>query len=257
MALIRVNYYSSVLGMQRVMDVLLPQPPAGTPQKKYPVLYLLHGGRGDHTSWTRRSSIERYAMEKNIAVVMPSNDLGYYADMKYGFDFFRHTADELPRIVHEFFPAISDKREDTFVAGLSLGGFGAFKLGILRPERFAAAASLSGVMDLMWAYNGEYPDIAAAYGNIYGTAEEIADSENDLSAQMEKLIASGKEMPKFYMACGTEDFLYETNVRFRDRFAGRADLTYLEEPGTHEWGFWDRNIQRVLDWLPLSEKEGN
>ncbi|MBR6790791.1 MAG: esterase family protein [Oscillospiraceae bacterium] len=257
MALIRVNYYSSVLGMQRVMDVILPQPPAGTPQKKYPVLYLLHGGMGDHTSWTRRSSIERYAMEKNIAVVMPSNDLGYYADMKYGFDFFRHTADELPRIVHEFFPAISDRREDTFAAGLSMGGFGAFKLGILRPEKYAAVASLSGSLDLMWAYDGESTPITSVFRNIYGGKEDVAESENDLPLQMEKLIASGKEMPKFYMACGTEDFLYETNVRFRDRFAGRADLTYFEEPGTHEWGFWDRNIQRVLDWLPLSEKEGN
>lgn len=257
MALIRVNYYSSVLGMQRVMDVILPQPPAGTPQKKYPVLYLLHGGMGDHTSWTRRSSIERYAMEKNIAVVMPSNDLGYYADMKYGFDFFRHTADELPQIVHEFFPAISDKREDTFAAGLSMGGFGAFKLGILRPEKYAAVASLSGSLDLMWAYDGEPTAITSTFRNIYGGKEDVAGSENDLPLQMENLIASGKEMPKFYMTCGTEDFLYETNVRFRDRFAGRADLTYLEEPGTHEWGFWDRNIQRVLDWLPLSDKEGN
>ena len=256
MALIRVNYYSAVLGMQRTMDVILPQRPKGAAPEKVPVLYLLHGGMGDHTSWTRRSSIERYAMEKNIAVVMPSNDLGYYADMKYGFDFFLHTAYELPRIVHEFFPSVSDRREDTFAAGLSMGGFGAFKLGILRPDRFAAVASLSGALDLMWAYTGDPTAITSVFGNIYGTADEIAGSENDLPLQMEKLIASGKPMPKFYMACGTEDFLYETNVRFRDRFAGRLDLTYFEEPGTHEWGFWDRNIQRVLDWLPLGEKEG-
>ena len=261
MALIHVNYYSAALGMQRAMDVVLPQKQNGVGQQsgagngKYPVLYLLHGGSDDHTIWQRRTSIERYALERGLAVVMPSNDIGFYTDMQYGYDFFLHTADELPAIVREFFPGISSRREDTFAAGLSMGGFGAFKLGILRPEKFAAVASLSGAVDMLWAYpNGEHPDIDK-FEPLFGTRSDLVGSEDDLPVMMEQLIASGKDMPKFYMACGTEDFLYETNVRFRDRFADRVDLTWYEEPGTHEWGFWDRNIQRVLDWLPLKEKE--
>lgn len=263
MALIHVNYYSAVLEMQRAMDVILPQKQNGvgltstSGNEKYPVLYLLHGGSDDHTIWQRRTSIERYATQKGIAVVMPSNDLGFYADMKYGFDFFLHTADELPGIVHEFFPGISDKPEDTFAAGLSMGGFGAFKLGILRPDKFAAVASLSGAVDLLWSYPEDKPDEEpGVFGQIYGSRNDLIGSENDLLFQMEKLLKSGKPMPRFYMACGTEDFLYETNAAFRDRFIDRMDLTYYEEPGVHEWGFWDRNIQRVLEWLPLREKEG-
>lgn len=252
MALVHVHFYSSALGMQRAMDVVLPRRKDG---EKLPVLYLLHGGTDDHTIWQRKTSIERYAEERGLAVVMPSSDLGFYTDMKYGYDFFTFLADELPGIVAEFFPGVSQDPADTFAAGLSMGGFGAFKLGILRPGRFAAVASLSGMVDLNWVYpDPESPaPFRESYGWMYGDREEMVGSENDLPFQLEKRIASGEKMPRFYMACGTEDFLYETNVKFRDRFMGRMDLTYYEEPGTHEWGFWDRNIQRVLDWLPVRE----
>ena len=75
------------------------------------------------------------------------------------------------------------------------------------------------------------------------------------ASNMEEQIKAGVELPKFYMCCGTEDFLYQVNVKFHKQFEGRIDLTYFEEPGTHEWGFWDRNIQRILEWLPLEKKE--
>ncbi len=263
MALIHTHFFSAALGMQRTMEVVLPQKWDGVGQQsgaggeKFPVLYLLHGGSDDHTIWQRRTSIERYALEKGIAVIMPSTDLGFYADMKYGYDFFRFFSEELPLIVRDFFPGISTERKDTFVAGLSMGGFGAFKLGILCPERFAAAASLSGMLDLNWAYPDKDSNEARSpqFGNIYGTRDEMLGSVNDIPFQMQKLIESGKEMPKFFISCGTEDFLYDINTAFRDRFADSIDLTYHEEPGTHEWGYWDRNIQRVLDWLPIEKKE--
>ena len=133
-----------------------------------------------------------------------------------------------------------------------MGGFGTLKLGIMCPERFAAAASLSGMVDLVSWY-GENMD--RPFELIYGTKEEVAESINDLPYQLEQLIASGKSMPKFYMTCGTEDFLYPMNVSFRDRFKDRIDLTYHEEPGSHEWEYWDRNIQRIINWLPLKANE--
>jgi S-formylglutathione hydrolase FrmB len=183
---------------------------------------------------------------------MPATDLGFYADMKYGYDFWRFFGEEIFDIVHEFFPGLSTEREDTFVAGLSMGGFGTLKLGIMCPERFAAAASLSGMVDLVSWY-GENMD--RPFELIYGTKEEVAGSINDLPYQLEQLIASGKSMPKFYMTCGTEDFLYPMNVSFRDRFKDRIDLTYHEEPGSHEWEYWDRNIKRIINWLPIKANE--
>ena len=89
----------------------------------------------------------------------------------------------------------------------------------------------------------------------YGSKSEMEGSVNDIPFQMEKLIDSGKPMPKFYQAVGTEDFLYEINVQFRDRFQPRCDLTYTERPGTHEWGFWDEEIQKVIGWLPIRKEE--
>ena len=91
--------------------------------------------------------------------------------------------------------------------------------------------------------------------NAFGTLKETAESINDLPYCLEEQIKAGVELPKFFMCCGTEDFLYQVNVKFHKQFDGRIDLTYYEEPGVHEWGFWDRNIQRILEWLPLEKKE--
>lgn len=260
MALVHVHYFSTVLGMHRQMDVILPQRAngigvgSGAKQGPIPVLYLLHGGSDDHTIWQRRTSIERYALERGIAVIMPSTDLGFYTDMKYGSKFFTFFSQELPQIVHEFFPHLATDREHTFIAGLSMGGFGAVKLGILCPDQFAAVGSLSGMLDVCDRYARN--DIFPAYYPIYGdTLEEVRETVNDLPYQMEQAIQKGVELPPFFVICGTEDFLYDINQRFRDQFTGRIDLKYEEEPGVHEWGFWDRNILRILDWLPLEKED--
>jgi S-formylglutathione hydrolase FrmB len=132
-----------------------------------------------------------------------------------------------------------------------MGGFGALKLGINCPERFAAAASLSGLTDPLWQYReGRTND---AWLNVFGEKEELRGGESDLHCKLEELIASGKPMPRFYQTCGTEDALYRINVEFRDKFKDRIDLTYHEERGDHEWGYWDRNIKRIIDWLPIRD----
>lgn len=258
MALIHVNFYSQTLGMERGLEVILPQQQNGIGQsakaqsKRLPVLYLLHGASDDQTIWQRRTSIERYAVAKGLAVIMPATDLGFYTDMKYGYDFYQFFSRELPQVVHEFFPLLSDRREDTFVAGLSMGGFGAFKLGINCPEKYSYAASLSGFLDpVKGLSSGEHRFLL----DVMGTAEEVRGSINDLPARLHQQLQAGAMLPKFFMACGTEDFLYEMNEGFYQEFKDIIDLTYWKEPGTHEWGFWDRNIQRILSWLPLQETE--
>ncbi|GHT66859.1 tributyrin esterase [Spirochaetia bacterium] len=256
MALVHTHFFSATLGMQRTIDVVLPQSASGIgvggreQGSSIPVLYLLHGWSDDHTIWQRRTSIERYALEKGLAVIMPGSDLGFYTDMKYGYDFWEFFSNELPQIVAEFFPRISTRREDTFVAGLSMGGFGALKLGINCPERFAVVASLSGMVDPLWQYRSGKAN--EDWLNIFGEENELKGSNSDIHFKLEELIASGRSMPRFFQTCGTEDFLYEINVAFRDRFKDRIDLTYHEEPGVHEWGYWDRNIRRIINWLPIA-----
>src|SRR6476659_555810 len=154
MALVRCDFFSEVLEVGTSMTVLLPQASedqvgvTGTQRTgDFPVLYLLHGLSDDSTAWLRYSSIERYTAPLGLAVVMPQVQRSFYADEVHGERFFTFLSEELPRVIASFF-RVSQRREDTFVAGLSMGGYGALKWALHRPERFAAVASLSGALDL-------------------------------------------------------------------------------------------------------------
>ena len=259
MAFLNVDCFSEVLHMSVNMNVILPQnieivnPVNGghfTPP--YPVLYLLHGYNGDHTVWARRTSVERYASDKGIAVIMPAAHLSFYTDMHMGFRYWTYIAEELPKICHDLFPQITTDPAQTFAAGLSMGGYGAFKLGLAFPERFRAVASLSGALDvaaMMERLKAEKPDGANNFYYLYGE-KEIRGSENDLFALARKAQAEGKQLPKLYQWCGRQDFLYEDNCRLRDYLRElRADLTYEEGDGDHQWKYWDSGIERVLLWI--------
>jgi putative tributyrin esterase len=261
MALLHVDFFSDTLGMCAQMDVILPEEARGAVgvrsvagDGKYPVLYLLHGMSDDHTIWQRRTSIERYAAEKGIAVVMPTTHLGWYTDMHLGYNYWSFVSDELVTICRGFFPNMSAKREDTFAAGLSMGGYGALKLGLLAPETFSWVAPLSGGLDAarICEDNAAAEKQTMIWYDIFGDADKVRGSDNDLFAAAEKLAASDKPKPKIYMWCGTEDFLYDQNTRMRDHLNKLGyELTYEESPGDHSWKYWDEKIQTVLEWLPI------
>lgn len=257
MALLHVDFFSEVLGMCMNMDVILPQKTRGQigmegtrKDGKYPVLYLLHGMSDDHTIWQRRTSIERYAADYGIAVVMPNVHLSFYTDMKLGLNYWTYVADELPEICRDFFPNISGQREDTFAAGLSMGGYGAMKLGLLKPENFAAVASLSGAVDIVTAVKNAAPEIKPGFELIFGNEDAIANSENDLLAAATRLKNNSRPVPRIYMWCGTEDFLYQGNQRMKKHLTDlNMPLTYEESAGDHQWKYWDEKIVRVLNWM--------
>ncbi|WP_106767315.1 alpha/beta hydrolase [Paenibacillus faecalis] len=252
MAWIACDFYAETLGLSTSIYVFLPQSSLGRSSypSKLPVLYLLHGRGADHTEWWRHSSIERYAEHKGIALVMPGAGRSYYMDMANGLPYFTFLSEELPGVVQSFFP-ISDRREDTFVAGISMGGYGAFKLAMRFPERYAAGASLSGGMDLASRAAGpafQEHEVRALFGSV----DRLKGSRDDLLFLAETFAAYEGPKPKLYQCCGTEDFLYRDNQTFREHAKKLGlDLTYEEEPGGHEWGYWDCKIKRVLDWLPL------
>ena len=256
MAFIQCNFRSNVLNLWASMDVILPQPASGTRrgERKLPVLWLLHGLSDDHTIWQRRTSIERYVEPLNLAVVMPAVDRSFYTDMAQGNRYWSFMVDELPVVARSFFP-LSARREDNFVAGLSMGGYGAFKLAFRHPTRFAAAASLSGALrDFAEdAAASNDPAWVAELTRIFGNLGNFAGSDNDVYALAERLARSKGPVPKLHQCCGTEDFLYADNVRFKAHAEALGlPLTYVEGPGEHEWGYWDKMIQNVLAWLPLA-----
>ena len=258
MILNHISFFSNVLGFRCSMNVLLPQRKIGAAQNNFhppfKALYLLHGYSGDYTSWQRQTCIESYAEDHNLAVLMPSVQNSFCTDMVHGGKFFFFLTEELRKLMTESFP-ISTKREDTFVAGLSMGGYGAFKLALTRPDLFAAAASLSGALDISKRFEVNHePDNQSWHENmrnIFGDLEKVPGGPHDLFS-LAREVSQMSEKPRLFQCCGTEDFLYADNIRFRDFIRPLGfDYSYTESPGGHQWEYWNKMIQQVLEWLPL------
>ena len=237
MAFLQMNIFSDTIGMMTGVNVIIPEnskePPA--------VLYLLHGLSDDQSAWTRRTSIERYVGDKNLAVIMPTTYRGYYTDMANGYRYWTYISEELPEKMRRIF-RLSSEREKTFAAGLSMGGYGALKLGLRQPERFAAVAGFSSAADMRKAVA-----VSAEHKRVFG--EELSE-ENDLFALADKL--PPEKAPRIFMWCGTEDFLLDGNRRLSSRLKDLGfDISYSESAGGHSWDRWDEQIKKALDWFRI------
>ncbi len=250
MALLHVHHYSETLRMNMDMSVILPESPQWHRPGESKVLYLLHGLGDDYTAWEKQTSIVRYAADYNVAVVMPGTHTGFYTDMDRGFPYFTYIAKEVPALCRRLFPQMSHSREDTFVAGLSMGGYGALKCALRAPETFSGAASLSGAVDAVQRMNETRSHRERLFRDTFGPKEHVEGSFNDLFAAARELPEPLR--PKLYMWCGTEDFLWHENITMRDHLRQEGfDLTWTESQGGHAWDKWDEQIQAVLRWLPL------
>ncbi|MDG4797832.1 alpha/beta hydrolase family protein [Micromonospora sp. WMMD1082] len=250
MALLRCDFFSEALGLSTSMTVILPQQTssqiglagADAATGEPPVLYLLHGLTDDDTIWLRRTSIERYVAPLGLAVVMPQVGRSFYTDEEHGNRYWTFLSEELPALCHGFF-RLSPRRADTFVAGLSMGGYGAVKWALRDPGRFAAAASLSGALDLVArAHDPRRPIDRRVWHTAFGD-RRITGSDDDPLALLDR--------------SGAEDFLYDDNVRFVEAARAKGvSLTVDFSPGDHDWAYWDAKIADVLAWLPLPGRVG-
>ena len=249
MALFHLVYFSDVLGVQTPVDVIIPEGKQGigvdtAGEENLPaVLYLLHGYSDDQTIWQRRTSVERYAASHNLAIIMPGVNHSFYCNEEYGERYWDFVSEELPRMMHRFF-RLSDKPEDTFVAGLSMGGYGAMKLALNQPERFGAAASFSGAVDIASTrqrHNHNWKRITGG--------KSIKGTDCDLF-HLAKTKAEEPHKPRLYVSCGTADFLYGQHKKFIPALKKAGwDVTSYEEPdATHEWGFWDQEIRKFIEF---------
>jgi S-formylglutathione hydrolase FrmB len=246
MALIRCDFDSEVLELSTSMNVILPEGTDGG--TGHPTLYLLHGLSDDATSWLRYSSIERYVADLGLAVVAPQVHRSFYCDEAHGGRYWTFLSEELPALAGSFF-RLSGRRADTFVAGLSMGGYGAIKWALRQPERFAAAASLSGALDVARRQQEPRPQDVDWVRRVFGD-RPVAGTDDDLLALLDR--ADPAALPRLYVCCGTEDELYPDNVRFRDACQTKGVALSVDfAPGEHEWGYWDRKIRDILAWLPV------
>lgn len=263
MAHITCHYYSFTLKQNTDIDLIIPTPEGNEQitdvhtQKAYayeeglPVVYLLHGAYGNHSSWMRFSSIERYAQKHHCAIVMASAGNHFYQDMVHGSAYETFFTQELPTFIQSIFP-VSKEREKTFIAGFSMGGYGAWYLALSHPHLYAKAASMSGALDIVQLYEDCKKgtlDAPFEWENIFGTPETLKGSTADLFTLINNLKKTG-QLPELYLSCGTEDFLYTLNQHVKQTLdALDIPVTYEEGPGGHNWDFWDQYIQHILPWF--------
>lgn len=243
MGVISGQINSSELGFTISYKAILPEERTGP----YPVLYLLHGLSDDDSSWVYNSSIVRYASQYNIAIFMPQVHISYYSDMYMGANYWSFLTKEFPMKMKNLFN-ISHNSEETFVAGLSMGGYGAIKWGLTYPTEIAGVAALSAAVDPYRLWQDE-PIRDTLFKSAFKSKESFIGSENDMYALL-KQVKKETVQPVIVQICGTEDFLYEDNLKFKKALQETSiDYTFIEKPGDHNWAFWDQEIQYVLKWM--------
>lgn len=266
MAFIQMNFFSQTLMRQVPVNVILPVDKLlfpGAPkreEKPYKTLYLLHGIFGNYTDWIVGTRIQRFAEENDLVVVMPSGDNAFYLDQPVTNNFYgEFIGRELVEMTRKMFP-LSHKREDTFIGGLSMGGFGAMRNGLKYHETFGYIVSLSGALfvDELPQKDNDAPMFFQRRDyieSLFGDLDQVLESDKNPKYLVEKLLEKGAAIPKIYMACGDRDYLLENNKDFANFLKEKGVESIFEiGPGDHEWDFWDTYIKKAIEWLPTENK---
>ena len=254
-SLMRTVPVNVILPADKMVFPGMPEPP----EKPFKTLYLLHGVFGSYIDWVNGTRIQRYAEEHDLAVVMPSGDNAFYVDQPGANNYYgEFVGKELVELTRKMFP-LSRKREDTFIGGLSMGGYGAMRNGLKYWENFGCIVALSGALlveDVAKRTNDDpfflnRRDYAEA---CFGDLSKILDSDRNPKYLVRQLKKEGRPIPRIYMACGDADSLLPVNQDMAAFLKEQgADVTFEVGPGAHEWDFWDTYIRRAIEWLPTDK----
>lgn len=269
MALIQIDYLSNALSRIVTVHMYLPSDTQkeftdGNPhyQRAAKTLYLLHGFSGNSTDWVTGSSAMEISRKYNLAIVMPSGENSFYLNRKgTGNAYETFLAEELFEYISSNF-GLSNLKADNFIGGLSMGGFGALRLGAKYNHKFGAMFGLSSAM-IIHDIAGLAPEdiekmpIQIAdyyyYRSVFGDLMSLEESDNNPEYIIKDKIAKGEKLPPVFMACGTEDILLEQNRLYRDFLQQmNVSLTYHESKGTHDWNFWSEYLEPAIQWLDLN-----
>lgn len=258
MALIQVDFKSRSLQRRVRINVVLPADlEAEGTRTPYQTLYLLHGIYGDANSWLMNSNVARYAEGKNLCLVMPDGENGFYIDHPDYYNLFStYVGQELVSITRRMFP-LSSRREDTVIGGFSMGGYGALRTGLKYADTFGAICALSSALILDQYAKG--PVKGPASGDylraMFGQGDVLQSDLNPIWL-VRQLLLAGRGVPRLYLACGEQDFLLEANRQFHRELAALAvPHTFSTSPGRHDWDFWDRECAFVIrSWLPTAQE---
>lgn len=249
MALVRIDHTPESVGVNLPLNVILPDPGAmgEVPVAGRKVLYLLHGLSEDASAWQRYTSIETLAAAYGLVVVMPSAGRSFYTDQPNGQNYFAYLTGELPRYLADVFN-LRPRREDTLIAGTSMGGYGAIKAALLRPERYSAAASFSGVLALtVLALLPDADPRKTEFAALFGGLENLAGGEHDPAVWLERAARDPSRLPRLYLSVSRQEDIYPLSGIFhRACLAAGVPAEYHEEDGGHDWFFWDGQIRLFL-----------
>lgn len=259
MILSHCNFFSKTLHNHVDVNVLLPSMPDNShffhsfdeiyARRTIPVLYLLHGALDDYTMWLRQTQVERYAEEAGIAVVMPSGQNGFYSNARQGLNYFDYITDELPRLIEYTFPVDRTDRH-RYIAGPSMGGYGAAKCALARPEFYRAFGNFSGAVDpeklepLMTAMGFDF----FRYDLIFGGSSKVTGSRDDLRVLAEACRHLPVK-PEAFIACGEQDLNnYAMNLDLHRRLTACGfTAAFTGGEGEHNWVYWDHCLKLFID----------
>lgn len=215
-------------------------------------LILLHGLTGTDTDWLYGGVAQEMAIQYNLAVFMPTAGNFFYLDRGYpGGNWGTYVGDELLDYVRKVF-GYCQRREDTIIGGLSMGGYGALHTALSHPENFSGCIALSSALRIRAMAEGREEGVIPPpmLREIFGDTSKLLNTDRDPEWQYRQLKAAGADIPSIYLAIGTEDSLYPSNQEFR-RFLTEqgADFRYEDGAGGHNWRFWNEYLDRGLAWL--------
>ncbi|MCR5216639.1 MAG: hypothetical protein K6C69_06840 [Lachnospiraceae bacterium] len=251
----KINHFSNVLSMNMDCHLFLPTD-RGDKEDKLKVLWLLPGGSDDENSWLIHSTAPNLADLCGIAIVMATGNDSFCVDMVHGLNYGTYLGEELPKILRQMFPELSEKREDNMISGLSNGGYGCFMVGLSHPENFGyiGAFSAGDKADSKYtpAKEGEMTKRVVIFGQ-----DDIKESEYSIKVLARKVAEGTGLRPKIYHACGLLDPWLDMNRMVRDCFIALNDpdfcYEYVEVEGKgHEWDFWDQEVRRFLSYAGVT-----
>lgn len=258
---IQCDFQSIILATRVQLEVYLPNVISFSEeyqgcddfQKRYSfapfkTLYLLHGAWDTGRQWIENTSVLRLAEEAGIALVIPSVGNTFYANTLYGVNYEDYFMQEVIGFARGMFP-LSEKREENFICGVSMGGYGALKTVLKKPELFCKCAVMSSVVDVSYSAR-----IIRAIGvetdHLIGTWRELKGSEYDLKTMLKALDGAYEQLPELFLIDSTEDYLRESNIAFHTLLESeKIPHTYKEYPGLHEWKFWEEHLAECIDFF--------
>lgn len=260
MAIVHLTLTSNILNMNTEIMVYLPETHRGEekmqPDRKYPVIYCLHGYKESYTSWITKSTLLMECRKHECIVVMPDGRNSFYSDGKNGFNYYDFITKELPIKIANFFPA-STKREDTFIMGASMGGYGAFMIAMNNPQQYAAAYSFSAPLSLCYKDGVIFKSQETMQKQVmgaFGNQQDFENSRYDIFALAKRLDAYKQEKPRLKAICGKEDVLcFQENEMFIEKIRKYTSLNVEYEVGSgeHDYFFWNKYIDNAFKFFNL------